>query len=63
MKIKVVIEFNYGEKMSKYMEQFAKDQNMPVEDVVWIGVQNLFDDCYGCMDDESYSVSAELLEE
>ena len=64
MKVKVIVEFYYGEQMSKDVEQFAKKHNMSIEDVAIISVQSLFDDCYLCADDESYSVSgAELIEE
>ena len=63
MKVKVVIEFCYGEQMTKDIEKFAKEENVPIEDIARIGMENLLEDCYDCADDESYSVSAELLEE
>ncbi len=63
MKVKVIVEFNYGEQMSKDIEQFAREENVPIEDIARIGMQNLLDDCYDCADDETYSVSVELVEE
>lgn len=63
MKVKVVVEFNYDEKMTKDIDQFAKEQNVPIEDIARIGMQNLLDNCYDCMDGESYSVSGELVED
>lgn len=63
MKVKVVIEFKYGEQMSKDMEQFAKKENVPIEEIARIGVRNMFYECYDCMEDETYSISAELIED
>lgn len=63
MKIKVVIEFEYGEKMSKDIEELAKKENVPIEEIARIGVRNMFYEYYDCMEDEEYSVSAELVED
>jgi hypothetical protein len=63
MKVKVIVEFTYGEKMTKDIEQFAKEQNMPIEYIARIGMENLLDDCYECADDETCTVRAELLED
>ena len=63
MKVKVIVEFNYGEQMSKDIERFARENNVPIEYVAKVGMQNLLDECYACENDETYIVSAELLEE
>lgn len=63
MKVKVIVEFNYGEQISKDMEQLARKRNVPIEDIARVGMQDLLDECYFCMDNETYSVSAELIEE
>lgn len=63
MKVKVVIEFEYGEKMSKLIEEIAKKENVPIEEIARVSVRNMFYECYDCMEDETYSVSAELVED
>jgi len=63
MKVKVIVEFNYGEQMSKDMEQFAKENNLPIEEIARVGMENLLEDCYACAEDETYAVSAEFVED
>ena len=63
MKVKVIVEFSYGEQMSKDMEQFAKTFNLPIEEVARKGIENLLEDCYQCADDETYVVRAEFVED
>ena len=63
MKVKVIVEFEYGEQMSKDMEQFAKEHNVPIEEIARIGIRNMLYNCYDCMEDETFSVSAELVED
>lgn len=63
MKVKIIVEFVYGEKMTKDIEQFAKEQNMPIEDIARISMENLLEDCYMCADGETSTVRAELIEE
>lgn len=64
MKIRIMLDFTYNEKVAKEFEDFAKENNLPIEEVVRQGMQNLLDDCYMCVDGESYEVSAaKLLEE
>lgn len=62
MKVKVIVEFEYGEKSSKDIEEFAKKINVPIEEIARGAVRNMFYECYDCMDGEEYSVSAELVE-
>lgn len=63
MKVKVIVEFSYGEKMSKDIEQYAKENNLPIEEIAKISMENLLEDCYLCADDETYVVRAELIED
>ena len=63
MKVKVIIEFNYEGKMVKDIENFAKENNMPVEEIAKVSMENLLDDCYACSDGESYTVRAEYSED
>ena len=58
-----MLDFTYNGSVVKDFEKFAKENNLPIEEVVRIGMQNLLDDCYMCADGESYEVFAELLEE
>lgn len=62
MKIKVIVEFNYDEQMSKNIEEVAKKENVPIEEIARVAIRNMFYNCYDCMDGEEYSVSAELVE-
>lgn len=63
MKVKVIVEFDYGEIMSKEIEELAKEKNKPIEDIVKFGIENMFNECYMCEDGETFSVSAELIED
>lgn len=63
MKVKVIVEFSYDGKVAKDMERFAREQNLPVEEVARLGMISLLEDCYACSDGESYTVRAEYSED
>ena len=63
MKVQVSIEFTYGKQMSKDIEKFAREKNLPIENIVKKNIEKLLDKRYICADDESYIVRAELLED
>lgn len=58
-----MVDFTYEGNIVKDFENFAKEHNEPVEEVIRQGMQNLLDDCYMCADGESYEVFAEMLED
>lgn len=63
MKVKVIVEFSYDGKVAKDMERFAREQNLPVEEIARLGMISLLEDCYACADGESYTVRAEYSED
>ena len=63
MKVKVIVEFTYDGKVAKDIEQFAREQNLPIEDIAMKSMENLLEDYYACADGESYTVRAEYSED
>ena len=63
MKVKVIVEFTYDGKVAKDMERFAREQNLPVEEIARVSMENLLEDCYACADGESYTVRSEYSED
>ena len=43
MKVKVSIEFTYGKQMSKDIEKFAREKNLPIENIVKKNIEKLLD--------------------
>ena len=63
MKIRIRLDFTYDSAVAKDFEKFAKENNLPIEEVARQGMANLLEDCYMCAEGESYEISAEMLED
>ena len=63
MKVRIMLDFTYNKEVAKDFEKFARENNMPIEEVARLGMQNLLDDCYMCADGESYEITAKMLED